>query len=72
MLGAKAFLFLIDGIRECAAAGQSDSTRPQEDATAFWVALHGYVGLRTAIPDFPWPPDEVVLDNFIDRIAMLT
>jgi AcrR family transcriptional regulator len=72
MLGAKAFSFLIDGIRECAAAGQSDSTRPQEDATALWVALHGYVGLRTAIPDFPWPPDEVVLDNLIDRIAMLT
>ncbi len=43
-----------------------------EDATALWVALHGYVGLRTAIPDFPWPPDEVVLDKLIDRIAMLT
>jgi len=72
MLGAEAFSFLIDGIRECVAAGHSDSTQPQEDATALWVALHGYVGLRTAIPDFPWPPDEVVLDKLIDRIAMLT
>ena len=72
MLGAEAFSFLIDGIRDCVAAGHSDSTQPQEDATALWVALHGYVGLRTAIPDFPWPPDEVVLDNLIDRIAMLT
>jgi AcrR family transcriptional regulator len=72
MVGAEAFSFLIDGIRECVAAGHSDSTQLQEDATALWVALHGYVGLRTAIPDFPWPPEEVVLDNLIDRIARLT
>ena len=72
MVGAEAFSFLIDGIRDCVAAGHSDSTQPQEDATALWVALHGYVGLRTAIPDFPWPPEEVVLDNLIDRIARLT
>jgi AcrR family transcriptional regulator len=71
MLGAEAFSFLIDGIHDCIAAGRSDSTQPQEDATALWVALHGYVGLRTAIPDFPWPPDDLVLDNLIDRIALL-
>jgi hypothetical protein len=47
MLGAEAFAFLLDGVRECAAAGRSHSTQPIDDATALWVALHGYVSLRT-------------------------
>jgi AcrR family transcriptional regulator len=71
MLGAEAFAFLLDGIRECVAARKSHSTQPMEDATALWVALHGYVSLRAAIPDYPWPPDDVVLDNLIDRVALL-
>jgi hypothetical protein len=37
------------------------SSRPIEDATALWVALHGCVSLRAAIPDYPWPPEDVVL-----------
>jgi hypothetical protein len=40
--------------------------------TALWVALHGYVSLHRAIPDFPWPPDDTVLDNLINRLALLT
>jgi AcrR family transcriptional regulator len=71
MLGAEAFAFLLDAVRECAAAGKSHSTKPIEDATALWVALHGYVSLRAAIPDYPWPPNDIVLDNLIDRVALL-
>jgi AcrR family transcriptional regulator len=71
MLGAEAFAFVLDSIRECVAAGKSRSTQPMEDATALWVALHGYVGLRAAVPDYPWPPDDIVLDNLIDRVALL-
>jgi AcrR family transcriptional regulator len=72
MLGAEAFAFLLDAFRECAATGRSSSTQPIEDATAVWVALHGYVSLRAAIPDYPWPPDDIVLDNLIDRVALLS
>jgi AcrR family transcriptional regulator len=72
MLGAEAFAFLLDAIRECAIAGKSHSTKPIDDATALWVALHGYVSLRAAIPDYPWPPDDIVLDDLIDRVALLT
>ncbi|MCW2655654.1 MAG: TetR family transcriptional regulator [Mycobacterium sp.] len=72
MLGAEAFAVLLDAVRECVATGQSQSSRPMEDATALWVALHGYVGLHAAVPDFPWPPGGTVLDNLIDRIALLT
>jgi hypothetical protein len=71
MPGAEAFAFLLDGIRECAATGKSHSTQPLEDATTLWVALHGYVGLRSGIPDFPWPPDDIVLDYLIDRLSLL-
>jgi AcrR family transcriptional regulator len=71
MLGAEAFAFLLDGIRDCVAAGKSRSTQPIEDATALWVALHGYVSLRAAIPDYPWPPQDIMLDNLIDRVALL-
>jgi hypothetical protein len=35
------------------------------------VALHGYVGLRTAVADFPWPPGDTLLDVLIDRLARL-
>jgi hypothetical protein len=50
------------------AAGQSHPTEPVQDATAVWVALHGYVSRDPAVPDFRWPPDDIVLDN---RIALL-
>jgi AcrR family transcriptional regulator len=72
MHGAEAFAFLLDGIRDCVASGASRSTRPQEDAAALWVAVHGYVVLHAAIPNFPWPPDTELLDTFIDRLALLT
>jgi AcrR family transcriptional regulator len=71
MIGGEAFAFLLDGLRDCIAAGQSVSTQPIQDATALWVALHGYVTLQAAVPDFPWPPGHIVLDNLIDRVAML-
>jgi hypothetical protein len=32
MLGAEAFAFLLDAIRECAIAGKSHSTKPSETA----------------------------------------
>ena len=71
MQGAEAFAILLDAIRDCVDAGSSSSTRPVDDATAVWVALHGYVGLRTALPDFPWRPDDSLLDVLVDRLALL-
>ena len=51
--------------------GASQSTHPVDDVTAVWVALHGYVGLRMALPDFPWPQDDTLLNDLIDRLARL-
>ena len=72
MQGSEAFAILLDAVRDGAAAGASRSTQPIEDATAVWVALHGFVGLRSAIPDFPWPPADALLDALIDRLVLLT
>ena len=56
-LGAEAFALLVGGIEDCALAGASASTDVVADATAVWVALHGAVSLRTALPGFPWPAE---------------
>ena len=53
--GAESFALLVQAIEDCAAAGASASTDAVADATAVWVALHGTVTLRTALPGFPWP-----------------
>ena len=53
--GAEAFALLVEGIEACVKAGLSASTDVVADATAVWVALHGTVTLRTALPGYPWP-----------------
>lgn len=62
---------LLDGIQACVDAGRSRSTDPAGDATAVWIALHGYVSLMTGAPDFPWPPGDHLIDTLIDRLALL-
>jgi AcrR family transcriptional regulator len=72
MPGAKAFNMLVGSIHACIEAAQSSSTDPQRDAIALWAALHGYVGLLAGTPEFPWPPQDAVVDQFVDRLAYLT
>ena len=64
-----AFDVLVAVLTDCVGSGASSSTDPFVDATALWVALHGLAQLRSAAPQFPWPPD--VLDVLIDRLALL-
>ncbi len=53
--GAESFALLVQAIEDCVRSGASESTDVLADATAVWVALHGTVTLRTALPGFPWP-----------------
>lgn len=55
--GAEAFGLLVEAVARTGAAD------PTGQATAIWVAIHGMVSLRDAIPAFPWPEDllEVLL-----------
>lgn len=71
MPGGSAFAILMDAIQACVDSGASVSTQPYEDAMAVWVALHGYVGLRSGIPEIPWPADDALLDGIVDRLAGL-
>lgn len=64
--GAEAFALLVRSIEACVEAGKSASTDVIADATAVWVALHGTVTLRTALPGFPWPE----LDTFTRQIVL--
>ena len=66
-LGAEAFALLVDAISGCVAAGASASTDVLADGTAVWVALHGTVTLRTALPAFPWPEPAAV---FVRRLVL--
>ena len=70
--GADAFGHLLRGIEDCVAAGASASTDVPADATAVWVALHGMVTLRSALPGFPWPELAPMLRHAVLALARVT
>lgn len=59
--GADAFGVLVEAV---ARTGADD---PAERATMLWVAIHGMVSLRDALPAFPWPDD--LLDAYLQRLG---
>jgi AcrR family transcriptional regulator len=67
----ESFELLIGSLRDCVAAGVSASTDPQLDATAIWVALHGFATLHSVMPGFPWPHTDVLLDTVLDGLARI-
>jgi AcrR family transcriptional regulator len=70
--GAEAFSLLLQAIEECVTASASESTDVLADATAVWVALHGTVTLRTALPGFPWPGLAPQLQHEVLALARVT
>jgi AcrR family transcriptional regulator len=71
-VGAESFTLLVQGIEECVAAGVSASADAVADATAVWVALHGTVSLRTALPHFPWPDPAAFVRRLVLSLAHVT
>jgi AcrR family transcriptional regulator len=67
--GAESFALLVKAIEDCVTAGASTSTDVVADATAVWVALHGTVTLRTALPHFPWPAPGQFVGQFVLSLA---
>jgi len=64
------FGLFVSGITDCVAAGRSQSVDPFTDATAVWVAVHGYATLRAHHPDFPWPVTEAAwIKDIVLRLA---
>ena len=70
--GAEAFALLVQAIEDCVTAGVSASTDVVADATAVWVALHGTVSLRTALPRFPWPDPAAFVRQLVLSLAQVT
>jgi hypothetical protein len=44
---------------------------PRADAAAVWSALHGYAGLHSAIPGFPWPERKAMLSRIVRGLARI-
>ena len=70
--GADAFGHLLRGIGDCVTAGVSTSTDVPADATAVWVALHGMVTLRSALPGFPVAEQAPMLRHAVLALARVT
>src|SRR3984893_11203748 len=70
--GAEAFALLVEAVEDCVKAGASTSADVVADATAVWVALHGTVALRTALPSFPWPEPAQFVRQFVLSLAHVT
>lgn len=71
MIGYEAFSVLVKRISDCVASGRSRSVDPFEDATALWAALHGYATLRTAVPNFPWPDRDQLVERLVQHLAKI-
>lgn len=67
--GAESFALLVQAIEDCLEAGASASTDVVADATAVWVAMHGIVTLRTALPGFPWPDPNQFVRQYVLSLA---
>ena len=70
--GAQSFALLVQAIQDCVTAGVSASTDVVADATAVWVALHGTVSLRAALPRFPWPDPAAFVRQLVLPLAHVT
>ncbi|WP_432931676.1 TetR/AcrR family transcriptional regulator [Microbispora sp. CA-135349] len=62
--GVQAFGRLVTAVAEAGGDGS-----PELDATALWVALHGYAVLSVGVPAFPWPARQRMLDRLLARFA---
>jgi AcrR family transcriptional regulator len=70
-VGGEVFALLVHGIERCADVGRSASVDPFVDATAVWVALHGIVSMRAAVPDFPWPEGGLLVRRVVLPLARI-
>ena len=61
--GVDTFNDLLAIVSRCARAGPDPFTQ----AAYIWTGLHGYAGLRQAIPAFPWPAEH----DYVERMLRL-
>jgi AcrR family transcriptional regulator len=69
--GAQTFARLVAAVVDCEKADRVTSQSPQLDATALWVALHGYASLMASVPVFPWPNRQEMLTTLLGRVVAI-
>jgi AcrR family transcriptional regulator len=62
-LGDAAFDDLVRAVARC--MDPADPREPHAVAASVWVEMHGIVTLRHALPAFPWPPVETMLQEVV-------
>lgn len=70
--GAESFALLVDALEACVESGASRSRDVVADSTAIWVAMHGAVSLRMALPEFPWPPWQWLVREFVLSLGRIS
>ncbi len=68
----RSFDLLVGCLTDCVAAGISASDDPRRDATAIWVALHGFATLQALLPGFPWPRSDDMLDRMVGGLGQIS
>lgn len=71
LVRTESFRLLVASVQECIEAGLSASDDPARDATAIWVALHGFATLHSWLPGFPWPGTDTLLDRIVYGLAQI-
>jgi AcrR family transcriptional regulator len=71
LIRTEGFRLLVTSVQACIDAGISTSDDPARDATAIWVALHGFATLHSSLPGFPWPDTDTMLDRIVDGLAQI-
>ncbi len=71
VIRTEGFGLLVASLQGCIDAGISASDDPVRDATAIWVALHGFATLHSLLPGFPWPDTNVMLDRIVYGLAQI-
>jgi AcrR family transcriptional regulator len=65
IMGSAAFDHHLGAVVRAVEAGAlPEGTDPMLVAIGLWVAVHGITSLRIAMPTFPWPP----LDDLVDHV----
>jgi AcrR family transcriptional regulator len=67
----RAFGLLVNAVAACVEADLSTSADPFADATAIWVAMHGYAVLYPSRPAFPWPDSDATLERIVTALGGL-
>lgn len=68
-LGIATLELLQELLTACVADGSSQSTDPDADAIALWVAMHGLAHQRIVSTAFTWPPD--IDSRLVARMAYI-